>query len=250
MTNYHFIQITFAPYPRKNRHDPSLDIKGELLDTSAAKHKIKVRPKKKHPRSKVLGRSDERGRWLVRVIEDVQGGELRTRQGFVPSDVLEEKQTAEKDLNALAARRQAVVRELIETEEEFGRDMQQVVSRYMKPIDKATAPKPVFDNRELLFSNFRQICEFHNTVLLEGIKYYAGEPKMLGRALLRMEREFDKHVAYCRDEARAQHLLASDPVVKQYFQLKALGLLGRRQARLLGNQPKTRIVWMPPHLGA
>lgn len=56
----------------------------------------------------------------------------------------------------------AVVRELIETEEEFGRDMQQVVSRYMKPIDKATAPKPVFDNRELLFSNFRQICEFHN----------------------------------------------------------------------------------------
>lgn len=42
---------------------------------------------------------------------------------------------------------------------------------------------------------------------------------MLGRALLRMEREFDKHVAYCRDEARAQHLLANDPVVKQYFQV-------------------------------
>lgn len=56
-------------------------------------------------------------------------------------------------------------------------------------------------------------------MLLEGIKYYAGEPKMLGRALLRMEREFDKHVAYCRDEARAQHLLANDPVVKQYFQV-------------------------------
>lgn len=60
----------------------------------------------------------------------------------------------------------AVVRELVETEEEFGRDMQQVVSRYMKPTDKATTPKPVFDNRELLFSNFRQICEFHNTWVL------------------------------------------------------------------------------------
>ncbi|XP_075991763.1 obscurin isoform X5 [Anticarsia gemmatalis] len=206
---------------KKSRHDPSLDIKGELLDASAAKHKIKVRPKKKHPRSKqvgILNRSDATGRWLVRVIEDVQGGELRTRQGFVPSDVLQEKQTAERDQNAMAARRQAVVRELVETEEEFGRDMQQVVSRYMKPTDKASTPKPVFDNRELLFSNFRQICEFHNTVLLEGIKYYAGEPKMLGRALLRMEREFDKHVAYCRDEPRAQHLLATDPVVKKYFQ--------------------------------
>lgn len=57
----------------------------------------------------------------------------------------------------------AVVRELVETEEEFGRDMQQVVSRYMKPMDKATTPKSVFENRELLFSNFKQICEFHNT---------------------------------------------------------------------------------------
>uniref|UniRef100_A0A2A4JMB9 Hemolin n=1 Tax=Heliothis virescens TaxID=7102 RepID=A0A2A4JMB9_HELVI len=156
--------------------------------------------------------------WLVRVIEDVQGGELRTRQGYVPAHVLKEKQTAERDQTALAARRQAVVRELVETEEEFGRDMQQVVSRYMKPIDKATTPKAVFDNRELLFSNFRQICEFHNTVLLEGIKYYASEPKMLGRALLRMEREFDKHVGYCRDEPRAQHLLATNPIVNKYFQ--------------------------------
>ncbi|XP_026730318.1 uncharacterized protein LOC113495666 isoform X1 [Trichoplusia ni] len=204
----------------KKRVDPELDIKAELLDASAAKHKIAVRPKKNHPKRKtVTSKTDGEGRWLVRVIEDVQGGELRTRQGYVPAQVLEEKQTAERDQTALAARRQAVVRELVETEEEFGRDMQQVVSRYMKPIDKASTPKLVFDNRELLFSNFRQICEFHNTVLLEGIKYYASEPKMLGRALLRMEREFDKHVAYCRDEPRSQHLLATEPVVNKYFQV-------------------------------
>ncbi|KAG7311046.1 hypothetical protein JYU34_003903 [Plutella xylostella] len=96
--------------------------------------------------------------------------------------------------------------------------MQQVVTRYMKPMDKAKTPKTVFDNRELLFNNFRQIAEFHTTVLLEGIKYYAGEPRMLGRALLRMEREFDKHVAYCRDEPAAQRLLATDPHVNKYFQ--------------------------------
>ncbi|KAG6445947.1 hypothetical protein O3G_MSEX004176 [Manduca sexta] len=197
----------------------SLDVTATVLDSTAAKHKISVRPKKKHPKSKSGSKINENNeRWLVRVIEDVQGGELRTRQGYVPARVLQEKHSLERDQTSLAARRQAVVRELVETEEEFGRDMLQVVSRYMKPIDKATTPKPVFDNRELLFSNFRQICEFHNTVLLEGIKYYAGEPKMLGRALLRMEREFDKHVAYCRDEPRAQHLLATNPVVQKYFQ--------------------------------
>ncbi|XP_059058380.1 obscurin, partial [Achroia grisella] len=205
-----------------SRTDPELDLEGStLLDASAAKHKRAVRPKKKHPKGKANGLKKDGERWLVRVVEDVQGGELRTRQGLVPAGVLHEKKTVEQGQTELAARRQAVVRELVETEEEFGRDMQQVVSRYMRPMDKARTPKPVFDNRELLFSNFRQIAEFHNTTLLEGIKYYAGEPRMLGRALLRMEREFDKHVAYCRDEPLAQHLLATDPVVNKYFQALA-----------------------------
>lgn len=35
-----------------------------------------------------------------------------------------------------------------------------------------------------------------------------------------MEREFDKHVAYCRDEPRAQHLLKNDPVVSKYFKVR------------------------------
>ncbi|XP_013175919.1 PREDICTED: muscle M-line assembly protein unc-89-like isoform X5 [Papilio xuthus] len=205
-----------APGAKKPRVDHELDVSAQLLDASAAKHKLAVRPKKNHPkRTKNANENGER--WLVRVVEDVQEGQLRTRQGLVPASLLKEKRP-EADQIAIAARRQAVVRELIETEEEFGRDMRQVAARYMRPLDKAHTPKPVFENRELLFSNFRQICEFHNTSLLEGLKYYAGEPRLLGRALLRMEREFDKHAAYCRDEPRAQRLLATDPVVNKYFQ--------------------------------
>jgi hypothetical protein len=46
---------SFKPYPvpRVPRLDPSLDLVGaQLLDTSAAKHKRDVRPKKNHPKSK------------------------------------------------------------------------------------------------------------------------------------------------------------------------------------------------------
>ncbi|XP_050680436.1 obscurin isoform X3 [Leptidea sinapis] len=211
---------TKAALGSKSQLDPGLDMAVELLDSSAAKHKISIRPKKNYPKNKQQKRfveKEKQERWLVRVVEDVRGGALSTRQGFVPAHVLREKEP-ERDASALAARRQAVIRELIETEEEFGRDMQQVVRQYMRPLDKATTPKAVFDSRELLFANFKQICEFHNTSLLEGIKYYAGEPRMLGRALLRMEREFDKHVAYCRDEPLAQQLLTSHPVIRKYFQ--------------------------------
>jgi hypothetical protein len=56
-----------------------------------------------------------------------------------------------------------VVRELVETEEEFGRDLQQVVEHYLKPLDSSTVPRIVRDNKDLIFSNFKQIADFHNT---------------------------------------------------------------------------------------
>ncbi|KAJ4438854.1 hypothetical protein ANN_14807 [Periplaneta americana] len=80
----------------------------------------------------------------------------------------------------------AAVRELVETEEEFGRDLQQVVERYLKPLDSSSVPRVVRDNKDIIFGNFKQIAEFHNTVLIEGVKYYASEPRMLGRTFLRL----------------------------------------------------------------
>jgi len=57
----------------------------------------------------------------------------------------------------------AVVRELVETEEEFGRDMIRVVERYMAPVDRPSVPRVVRDNKDLVFSNLKQIAEFHQT---------------------------------------------------------------------------------------
>ena len=59
----------------------------------------------------------------------------------------------------------AVIRELVETEEEFGRDLQAVVDRYIKAIDDPDmkVPRIVRDNKELIFMNFKPIAEFHNS---------------------------------------------------------------------------------------
>lgn len=57
----------------------------------------------------------------------------------------------------------AVVRELIETEEEFGRDLLLVVEHYVKTVESAKCPKKVSDNKDVIFGNFKQIAEFHNT---------------------------------------------------------------------------------------
>lgn len=40
---------------------------------------------------------------------------------------------------------------------------------------------------------------------------------MIGKTFLRLERDFDKHVAYCRDEPNAQDFLAERDEVRNYF---------------------------------
>lgn len=59
------------------------------------------------------------------------------------------------------------------------------------------------------------------SVLIEGVKYHAEKPNMIGKTFLRLERDFDKHVAYCRDESTAQEFIASHDVVRDFFEVSA-----------------------------
>lgn len=59
----------------------------------------------------------------------------------------------------------------------------------------------------------------NNRVLIEGVKYHVDKPNMIGKTFLRLERDFDKHVAYCRDEPKAQALLHEREDVRNFFQV-------------------------------
>jgi len=56
-----------------------------------------------------------------------------------------------------------VLAELVETEEEFGQDIQEVVERYLNPLELNDAPRIVRDNKDFIFNNLKQISQFHNT---------------------------------------------------------------------------------------
>ncbi|XP_054708128.1 obscurin-like [Uloborus diversus] len=163
--------------------------------------------------------SSKAHKWRVRLRQE--GGS----EGMVPSCYLEKKTTVtpspSPQLDAKAqsakARREKVLQELVESEEAFARDMQYVVNNYIREFESKTTPKELRDQKDALFSNFSRISEFHNNVLLKGIQYYADDPPRLGKTFLRLERDFDQHVSYCRDEPEAQQLL-QDGALKQYFQ--------------------------------
>ncbi len=111
----------------------------------------------------------------------------------------------------------AIVRELIETEEDFARDMQFVVNTYSRQLESSITPKELKDVKEVLFGCFKDIVDFHNDVLLKGIQDHAKEPSKIGCTFVRLERDFDKHVRYCRDLPEALKLLENPGLVRDHF---------------------------------
>ena len=45
---------------------------------------------------------------------------------------------------------------------------------------------------------------------------------MIGKTFLRLERDFDKHVSYCRDEPNAQDFLANNDEVRDFFEVSPI----------------------------
>ena len=45
---------------------------------------------------------------------------------------------------------------------------------------------------------------------------------MIGKTFLRLERDFDKHVSYCRDEPTAQEFIATNSTVREFFEVSTI----------------------------
>ncbi|GFW99143.1 obscurin [Trichonephila clavipes] len=181
---------------------------------------------KEGQRVEVIDASKPR-RWLVRTLP--MNGDDVSQEGWVPACYLEkstafdtlssyvvtEAELDPKELEAMQ-NREAIVKELVETEEDFAKDMQYVVENYYKQMDNPRLPKEFRDRKGSVFGNFKDICDFHNNVLMKGVNYHAKEPTKLGKTFLRLERDFDMHANYCWNEARAQRLLREGPL-KEFF---------------------------------
>ncbi|XP_064214163.1 obscurin isoform X6 [Tribolium castaneum] len=202
---------------KKPKLDPELDtVSGELLDSSAARHKLSVKPRRTHLSSRHSPtRLNLSARWLVREITGSK------KQGWVPCKVLQTIDDPSPGGAGLPGdalfRRQAVVKELVETEQEFVKDLDFVVQKYLLLSESKNVPKVIRDNFDIIFGNLKEIAEFHRTVLMEGVKYYANEPHLLGKAFLRLERDFDKHVDYYMYEPQAQAFLDACDEAHDYF---------------------------------
>ncbi|XP_021952038.1 obscurin isoform X2 [Folsomia candida] len=165
----------------------------ELLDNSFARHKIEMSRSRKPENQK------------------------KSKISLKSADEL---QTTTSEQLALI-NREATLRELVETEEEFVRDLSYVIDNYYKALGSGNKLAKYRD----LFGSLKPIFEFHQGILLEGFRYYMSEPRMIGRTFLRLERYFDHHAEYIsEEEPSAQALLRDDLEISEYFEELTLSL--------------------------
>lgn len=48
---------------------------------------------------------------------------------------------------------------------------------------------------------------------------------MIGKTFLRLERDFDQHVNYCRDESNAQEFISNNDDARDFFEVNELSAI-------------------------
>ncbi|XP_075678853.1 obscurin isoform X3 [Dermatophagoides pteronyssinus] len=121
-----------------------------------------------------------------------------------------------KDLNK---KKDMIVRELIETEEDLIRDMQFVVRTYIRQSDSSITPKEIRSVKDQIFDCYKEILEFHKDILLKNFQTLSKEPGKIGKLFIRMQPNFSNHSKYCRNLPKALEILDENSDVAEYFNL-------------------------------
>ncbi|ODM95048.1 Muscle M-line assembly protein unc-89 [Orchesella cincta] len=159
----------------------------ELLDTTPAKHKLSLARQMRHKSGSSVSSvgSEKKSKIILKSGEEMLADSTLTFKN-------------ERDL---------ILYELLETEEEFVRELEFVMGCYYKEIETSV----LFNKyRDLLFEDFKLIYQFHSTSLLEAIRYYSDDPKMIAKSFLRLERDFEPHVRYYQDHIKIEEVISND----------------------------------------
>ncbi|XP_038047064.1 uncharacterized protein LOC119721201 isoform X2 [Patiria miniata] len=109
-----------------------------------------------------------------------------------------------------------VLKELLDTERDFVKDLKYVTTRFIPPIQHPNVPIILKGKRDDIFCNIKEIYEFHNTNFLHELEECENDANSIGRAFIKWQSTFiDLHVMYCKNKPKADTVLT--PAAKAFF---------------------------------
>ncbi|XP_053759578.1 probable guanine nucleotide exchange factor MCF2L2 isoform X2 [Panthera pardus] len=101
-----------------------------------------------------------------------------------------------------------IIRDLLETEEIYIKEIKSIIDGYITPMDfiwlKHLIPDVLQNNKELLFGNIRELYEFHNRTFLKELEKCTENPALLARCFLKRKEDLQMYFKYHKNLPRAR----------------------------------------------
>jgi hypothetical protein len=127
---------------------------------------------------------------------------------------------------------------MLKTEEEFCLELRAAVDHYVKALELEDAPQEAKDHLPQLLLGLPAIQYFHAkqvskvnifipiplflphcSVLLKGLQYYSDDPGKVGQTFVRLERDFEQHVAFMRELDSTLRMVQEVHAISQYLEV-------------------------------
>ncbi|CAD5209161.1 unnamed protein product [Bursaphelenchus xylophilus] len=114
-------------------------------------------------------------------------------------------------------KRSYVIKELVETEQDYVKDLTSVVEGYIANLESMELPEDLRGKDKIIFANIGQILDFHKTVFLRDIEKSANDYEAAGQAFIKHERRLHTYyVKYCQNKPKSDFLVSQESF-EQFF---------------------------------
>ncbi|CAL1542994.1 unnamed protein product, partial [Lymnaea stagnalis] len=114
------------------------------------------------------------------------------------------------ETEGLQAKRSHVMNELIETEEAYVNELNQILQGYYNKMEdrsyQMNIPPALIGQRNVLFGNLQQIYNFHKDVFLHELKACQDCPSRVGKCFVNRKEEFQMYSIYCQNKPKSEAL--------------------------------------------
>ncbi|XP_076313108.1 LOW QUALITY PROTEIN: triple functional domain protein-like [Tachypleus tridentatus] len=126
---------------------------------------------------------------------------------------------AKDDKEKYLQKRRYVIQELIDTEEDYVRDLRSIVEGYMMLMKSVEVPIPddlKNGKDKIVFGNIEAIYEWHRNTFHGELQKCATEPGRLGPLFRRYERRLHMYVVYCQNKPKSEYIVSE--YIDTYFE--------------------------------
>ncbi|XP_013399843.2 guanine nucleotide exchange factor DBS-like [Lingula anatina] len=114
------------------------------------------------------------------------------------------------DLDTLHAKRGHVMKELIETERIYVKELKSIIDGYAKLMDdpemQHLIPAHIKGKKREIFGNIEDIYTFHHDEFLKDLENCQNTPSLVGRCFVDRREEFQMYSYYCQNKPRSEAL--------------------------------------------